>query len=108
MSVCVVCADGVRMRSDLTGRVAAASVRRRLRGRAAQPTVGLRVEHFDLVAVDLVVGVEGSEAVGSAPEHKHLSADDGGRVEVPPSGRSSLEVRGQRQWEKQSNRKHKY
>lgn len=66
------------------------SLWQRLCGQRAQPAVGLRIEHFDLVAVDLVVGVEGTEAVRSPSEHKHLRPDDGGRVEVPPACRSAL------------------
>lgn len=57
--------------------MAPASLRRWLCGRGAQPAVGLGVEHLDLVAVDLVVGVEGAEAIGSPAEHKHLRPDDG-------------------------------
>lgn len=56
----------------------------------AQPAVGLCVEHFDLVAVDLVVGVEGTKSVCSPSKYKHLCPNDGGWVEVPPACRSAL------------------
>ena len=67
-----------------------ASFRQRLGRGAAQPAVGLGVKHFDLVAVDLVVGVEGAKAVCSPPKYKHLCSDDGGRVEVSPACWSAL------------------
>lgn len=85
-----VCEWRYRVCLCLTGRMTPTPLWQRLRGRCAQPAVGLRVEHFDLVTVDLVVGVEGAEAVGSPSEHKHLCPDDGGRVEVSPASRSAL------------------
>lgn len=74
----------------LTGWVTSASLWQWLCWRGAQPAVGLCVEHFDLVAVDLIVGVEGTKAVCSPSKHKHLCPDDGGWVEVPPACRSAL------------------
>lgn len=62
----------------------------RLCGRCAEPAVGLCVEHFDLVTVDLVVRVEGAEAVSSPAKHKHLCPNDGGRMEISPASRSAL------------------
>lgn len=62
----------------LTCRVTPASLWRGLRGGGAQPAVGLRVEHFDLVAVNLIVGVERAEAVRPPSENKHFCSYDGG------------------------------
>lgn len=58
---------------------------RNLRRWCREPDVGLRVKHLDLVAVDLIVGVKGSESVRPPAKHKHFRADHGGRVEVPPA-----------------------
>lgn len=73
------------MRLSLTGWMTPAPFWGNLRWRCREPDVGLRVEHLDLVAVDLVIGVEGAEAVGPTTEHKHFCADHSGRVEVPPA-----------------------
>lgn len=70
--------------------MAPASLGQQLRSRRVEPAVGLRVENFDFIAIDLVVGVERAESIRSPSEHKHLGADDGSRVEVSPSSRRAL------------------
>ena len=76
----------------LTGRVASASFRQQLCVRRTEPEVCLSVKDFDLVAVDLIVGVERPKAIRPATKHKHLRPDNSGRVEVPPARRRALEV----------------
>lgn len=63
--------------------------------RGGQPAVGLCVKHSDLVAVDLVVGVEGTETICPSPKHKHFCPDDGSRVEVSPACWAALQSRDQ-------------
>lgn len=75
---------------SLTGWMTPAPFWWKLRRRSCEPNVGLCVKHLDLVAVDLVIGVKGTEAVRPPSEHKHLCADHGGGVEVPPACRWAL------------------
>lgn len=64
--------------------------------RGVQPGVGFCIEHLDAVAVDLIVGVEGPKAIGSAAKDIHLCANDGSRVEVSPASWRTLGGAGQK------------
>lgn len=79
-----------RMRS-LTGRVTPPALRQQLGRRRVEPAVGFRVENFYFIAIDLIVGVERTESICSAPKHKHLAADNSGRMKISPSSWSTLQ-----------------
>lgn len=69
----------------LTGWMTPASLWQWLCWRRAQPAVGLCVKHFDLVAVDFIVGVERTKTVRSSPKYKHFCPNDGGWMEISPT-----------------------
>lgn len=65
--------------------MAPAPLRQHRGGWTVQPGLGPRVKDADAVAVNLIVGVEWPETVGTAPKDIHVIAQHGGRVEVPPA-----------------------